>query len=188
MRAMAALAVFGMSASGVGAATLGETRAAYNDNVRRLNANPADETPDYALVTPREAVRRFQLGPVRTKDIRRLADQVPLDTEVALRGHLIVSAAEEMTPAAAPRRLRIYGATAGGDAADFVPLDASSLGHREQRLIADHCTVIPCDVTVYGRVGEVEAERVRNFFTPHAEMTVMIGVVAEQARFHEIRR
>lgn len=88
---------------------------------------------------------------------------------------------------AAPKRVRLVGPPAVDGRRAFVPLELSSLGSDALTIIIDHCGVVACDVTVSGSVGEVEAERVTNPFSAAGVLSMMIGMVAEAARFHEMR-
>jgi hypothetical protein len=50
-----------------------------------------------------------------------------------------------------------------------------------------HCSFLPCPVSVYGRVGDIEVERITNLFSPNGEVLAKTGLVAESLLFHEAR-
>lgn len=182
------LVVLTIVATSASADILEKNRAAYNQAVQQMNAVSGGARPDLIVLSPDEAVRRYSLGPFDlAPSAGRKTPPVGLGARVAVRGNLIVSHAEEMSEKAAPKRLRVYGALAADGSRAFVPLDISSLAASALKIVTDHCAVIPCPVTVYGHVGEIEAERVSNPFSAAGVLTMMIGVVAEGARFHETR-
>lgn len=161
-------------------------RAAYNEDVRRLGTGEQFKKSDYLVTTPGAAVGKFNFGQISLENLRQLSQHTSVGRRIAIRGHLIISDAEEMTPAAAPRRVRLYGPPGGDGQRAFVPLDVFALSTRAGALLNRHCGVIPCPVTAYGRIGEVEMERVTNLFSPGGEMTAMVGLLAEHLHFHEV--
>jgi len=179
------LAIATTSAQMSRADPLHAAREAYNQDARRLNAGRDDSGKPEVAMTPADADRRFNFGPVDLDNLRQLSDHPDVDTALVLRATLTVAAAEETVSTAAPIRVRLYGAPASDGARAFVPLDVSLLDAATQSVIARHCETIPCPVTIQGRIGEVEAERVSNLFSDTGAVTVMVGVVAEHLRFHE---
>jgi len=185
--AAAVVALVGFSPTEVDANSLNVLRAAYNEDVRRLNAGDIPPMTDVTVMTPEGAVRQYDLGMVDLKNLRQVSELPSLGAKFTVRGRLVVSDAEEMVAVAAPKRVRLVGPPAVDGRRAFVPLELSSLGSDALTIIIDHCGVVACDVTVSGSVGEVEAERVTNPFSAAGVLSMMIGMVAEAARFHEMR-
>lgn len=187
MLAAAVFALAGHSPAKGNANSLSELRAAYNEDVRRLNAGEILPSAGVAVMTPNAVVRQYDLGSVDLKNLRQVSELPSLGAKFAVRGRVVVSDAEEMVEVAAPKRVRLVGSPAAEGHRAFVPLELSSLGSDALTIIIDHCGVVTCDVTVSGHVGEVEAERVTNPFSAAGVLSMMVGMVVEDARFHEVR-
>jgi hypothetical protein len=185
--AAAVLAAIELISNNAAAGSLQHLRVAYNEDVRRLNAGKPSPLTDNSIMSPGAAVRQFELGLVDLKILRQASKLPSLGAKFAVRGRMVVSDAEEMVAVAAPKRIRIVGPPAADGRRAFVPLELSSLDGDTLTIIVNHCGVVACDVTVSGQVGEVEAERVTNPFSAAGVLSMMIGMVAEDARFHEIK-
>lgn len=189
--ATAVLPVSGTLAESALDERIADLKAAYNQGVRQMGSRalPID-TAIYKNITVNAIASTFDLGEVSVTTARPLFEHPGMGEAYAVRGRLIVSDAEEASPKAAPRTFRLY--TKGEGAKDVVltliPMDVSHLPDRQRKFIDRHCgNAFACDATVYGRIGEVEAERQVNLFSFTGAMTTKIGLVGDYIRFHELR-
>lgn len=166
-------------------------KAAYNQGVRgQSSLTPPINVTLYERVTMKAIVSAFELGVVVVTTERPLFERPGMGDAYAVRGRLIVSDAEEASPKAAPKTFRLYikGEGKKSDGLKLIPLDVSHLPDTQRDFINRHCgNAFACDATVYGRIGEVKAERQINLFSFTGSMTTAIGLVGDYIRFHELR-
>ena len=89
--AAAVVALVGFSPTEVDANSLNVLRAAYNEDVRRLNAGDIPPMTDVTVMTPEGAVRQYDLGMVDLKNLRQVSELPLLGAKFTVRGRLVVS-------------------------------------------------------------------------------------------------
>ena len=165
-------------------------KADYNLSAHKLSAValPVD-TKLYKNITLKTIVSAFKFGEVVVTNGRPVFDLPGMGRPFAVRGKLIVSDAEETSPKAAPVTFRLYTKGQGSNITRLwvIPVDVSRLPEEQRRFIDRHCgNAFACEATVYGRIGELEAERILNLFSNSSSVTTVIGLVGDHVRFHKL--
>ncbi len=162
--------------------------ADYNGAVAALNAARTwDSARGYQPVSLHELVSRYRMGPVALDNAAQVLSVPHLGRKLAVRGQLARRDVEETRAGAAVYRLYRIDPDTQPDTMWSIAVDIGLLPRRVRAVIDKFCGLaFSCDATLYGRIDEVVAERMVNFFSDEGGLTVMIGLVDDHVEFHPV--